>query len=611
MFKTHPTPLQDLLKEIDDGQMQLPEFQRGWIWDDPHIRSLLASTLRGYPIGTIMRLEAGGRCKFQPRPLEGVKAKGNPTTFLLDGQQRMTSLYQALVYRKAVRTRDGRNKQALRWYYVDMKAMLSDPTYREELVISMPEDKIQRKGVGRTVRLDLSTRKGEFQHHMFPTGLLYHEDMNWFWDYIEYWTTEGREHPIQCPRDFSNNFNSTVIKAFQKYQLPVIDLDRNTSREGVCLVFEKVNTEGMVLTVFELLTAILAAEGFDLRKDWEDREQRMHQTFPVLEGMTSVHFLQAVTLLSTWNRSIERGGRHTASCTRQDILNLTRSEYERWADAAEKGFQQAARFLSSLCIYQSRDLPYTAQLVSLATLCAVMGRELETADARTFLARWYWTGVFAEDYAGAPDSRLVQDLQQIPPWIQTRGQRVSEVMEQAIFLPERLLQLRTRVSAAYKGLHALQMHTGARDWRTGDRISADRYFDERIDIHHIFPHKWCDGEGGRRHLGTPIPRQLANSAINKAPLSASTNRKIGGRAPSCYLEDLRQDNRQVEADLHKSDIDVEVLKQDDFSTFFIRRGMALMAKISVAMGRDMSDGQQVFQEALDEARRNSQGKTGT
>ena len=89
-FSVDAPLLKDILDQIGRGEVQLPEFQRGWVWDDPHIRSLIASVSLGYPIGAVMFLEAGG-VPFKPRLFEGVCLTPQPTpkTFVLDGQQRV------------------------------------------------------------------------------------------------------------------------------------------------------------------------------------------------------------------------------------------------------------------------------------------------------------------------------------------------------------------------------------------------------------------------------------------------------------------------------------------------------------------------------------------
>ena len=141
MFTTNPVALNTLLHQVQDGHIQLPDFQRGWVWDDDRIRGLLASISQGFPVGAIMTLEAGADIRFKTRPIEGVNISDDkaPGVFLLDGQQRLTSLYQAMLYNGPVETNDNRRQKIRRWYYVDMlKAM--DPTIdREDAIISLPE----------------------------------------------------------------------------------------------------------------------------------------------------------------------------------------------------------------------------------------------------------------------------------------------------------------------------------------------------------------------------------------------------------------------------------------------------------------------------------------
>ena len=72
-FDSTKASLTDLLREITEGKIQLPDFQRGWVWDDNHIRDLLVSIGRSFPIGAIMLLKAGGEVRFQTRPVEGLE----------------------------------------------------------------------------------------------------------------------------------------------------------------------------------------------------------------------------------------------------------------------------------------------------------------------------------------------------------------------------------------------------------------------------------------------------------------------------------------------------------------------------------------------------------
>ncbi len=97
-FDSTKAGLSKLLDQIVEGKLQLPDFQRGWVWDDTHIRSLLVSIARSFPIGSIMLLETGGTARFQIRPVESVSLTSGLTAerLILDGQQRLTSLTQVL-----------------------------------------------------------------------------------------------------------------------------------------------------------------------------------------------------------------------------------------------------------------------------------------------------------------------------------------------------------------------------------------------------------------------------------------------------------------------------------------------------------------------------------
>ena len=93
-----------------------------------------------------MTLSADGDVQFQKRMIEGAPGDGttNLERYLLDGQQRLTSLYQALVYPRPVTTRDrpGGNRVINRWYYLDMKAALNPSADPEDLIISVPENRL-------------------------------------------------------------------------------------------------------------------------------------------------------------------------------------------------------------------------------------------------------------------------------------------------------------------------------------------------------------------------------------------------------------------------------------------------------------------------------------
>jgi hypothetical protein len=560
----------------------LPEFQRGWVWPDRNVASLLASVSLAYPVGTLMLLKTGGSAvRFKQRAIEGAEesAKGQAERLILDGQQRVTSLFQSLMLEKPVHTQDVRKKPTDVWFYVDMQKALDPNADREDAFVLLPEDKKVKNFRGE-VEADYSTREAEYAAHLFPLNHVFSHEA-WEEGYQQHWDY-ARER-IQ----FWQRFRRDVIDCFRQYLMPVIELGAETKRQAVCQVFEKVNTGGVTLTVFELLTATYAADDFDLRHDWAERERAIKQSdYRILGEFSNTDFLQAVSLLATYDaqRRARIAGEAAdrlprIGCKRTDILALERVDYQTWAPKVVEGLKRAAHFLHKQYLYETRFLPYGGQLVPLAAILALIGSEWDHQGTREKLERWYWCGVFGELYGGTTETRFSRDVPEVVAWV--AGGEEPRTVTEANFAPARLLTLRTRGSAAYKGIYAMFLKEGARDWRTGFEATIQNYFDDAVDIHHIFPKDWCLEQG--------IDSKRLDSIVNKTPLSASTNRSIGGRAPSEYLPRVANSAKTSVSDVEKNIethlVDPATLQADDFDTFFASRGEAILEKIERAMGK--------------------------
>jgi hypothetical protein len=578
--------LRDLLREVEDGRAQLPEFQRGWVWPDRNIASLLSSISMGYPVGTVMMLRTGGDVRFKQRPVEGATPPPGtqPERLILDGQQRLTSLFQALKLGRPVETQDVRKRQVSGWFYMDMRAALDANCDREDTIRFLPADRVVRNFRNELIE-DYSTPQREYDAHLFPLDKIFNTE-DWSMGFQEHWDYDREKIKVW------NAFFRDVVRHFDTYQLPVIELGRETPRQAVCQVFEKVNTGGVTLTVFELLTATFAADQFDLRRDW-DRCRAAWSTpeYRILREVSNTDFLQAVTLLATRARrdgaarqGLDEERLPRIGCKRADMLGLTLAEYQRFAPAIVDGLKATAKFLHQQRLFDTKFLPYGTQLIPLAAILAVLRHDAEPTGAQQKLARWYWCGVFGELYGGTTETRFSRDLPDVVNWIRQSGPEPRTVTE-AQFAAGRLLTLRTRGSAAYKGVYALLLKEGVLDWRTGDPATVTNYFDEAIDIHHIFPKAWCETNG--------IGAHVYNSIINKTPLTARTNRVIGGRAPSDYMRRLENSagndsetlNKQVSTHL----ADADLMRADDFEAFFAARKRALLNHVGAAMGKTIED----------------------
>src|SRR5262249_37439754 len=158
---------------------------------------------------------------------------------------------------------------------------------------------------------------------------------------------------------------------------------------------------------------------------------------------------------------------------------------------------------------------------------ATLGNKVQNIPAKEKIARWFWSGALGELYGASAETRMARDLPGLVDWITENGATPKSV-DDAIFQQDRLRSLRGRISAAYKAIHALLMRHGCRDFIHGDGVELMTFFNRKIDVHHIFPQKWC-----KLHK---IDRKVYDSIVNKTPLSKESNIAVSGDAPSVYLK---------------------------------------------------------------------------
>jgi hypothetical protein len=598
VFNSDKQPLETLLRRAQEGKLQLPDFQRSYVWTEDSVISLLASILRGYPVGALLTLERGGEVNFKPRGLEGTNVQGiQPETLLLDGQQRITSLYQTLYSERPALMDRGHGTYAKRHFFLDIARALSDAVDIEDAIVVVPEDRIVRSDFGRMIDLDVSTKERQFEQHLFPLNRVF-DDRDWIYGWRDHWRDRPERPQVD---DMERGLEMRVLRRLREYQMPIINLDRTNSRAAICTIFEKVNVGGVKLDAFELLTAMYAGEveGYDLREDWlgtathHGRRARISQKSPPQGGifvkLASTDFLQACTLLHT----IERRDLAAAAgklgldlpqvnCRRETLLQLPLDVYLRVAPKVEQGFAEAAKFLGEQRILYNDALPYAPQIMALAAYFALMGSAGGTAAAKAKLVRWFWAGILGEHYGSGTDTKIARDVPELRRWTLDPNSPEPLIFSVTYMQADRLNSLRNRRAAVYKGFHALLMKCGCRDFVTGDGFDVMSLWQAPIDVHHIFPEAWCKTHGKE-------PDDY-NSIINKTPLSAATNRGVlSGDAPSEYLARIEQKHGVARHALDKilcqHLIDPTLLRADDFEGFFADRKARLAVLAGEAMGR--------------------------
>ncbi|MCA1990595.1 MAG: DUF262 domain-containing protein [Coleofasciculus sp. S288] len=572
-------PLLDILKDIKTGRIQLPDFQRDWVWDDSRVRRLLSSISLAYPVGAVMLLQQeNSQLRFKPRPVDGatLQQPPAPNLLILDGQQRLTTLFMVLLAEQPLLVKGSKsNKISRHWYYLDIEKALDSDTDRIEAIVALPESKKLQTFSGELI--DASTPQQEFFSGLFPLSKVF-SFSSWRSEYSRLWDYSTTKLKL------IDTFEQEVLKKFEHYQMPVIQLRDSLPKDAVCQVFEDTNTSGYDLNYFDLMSASYCADNFSLRDDWKHRELHL-KSLKVLGKLRNTDFLQAVTLVASYSRrksairaGVNRDKVPAISCRRLDVLKLSTEEYQTWADSVTRGFEEAARFLYTQKIFDANDLAYPIQLVALAAILTVLGEQSDSEQVRSRLGHWLWSGMLGEMYTRGPETQAAHDVLEVPIFL--LGSLLPTTLTSAECSAQRLLSVRKRYGAVFQGLTALLRREGAIDWSTGEEINDVLYFEQQVESHHIFPVSWCKQQG--------IDPKKYNSLVNRTPLSAKTNKKIGGKPPSAYLRQFEMSGTspsKLNEMLRSHAIDPSRLRCDDFEGFFVARTQALMELMAKAMGK--------------------------
>lgn len=223
-------------------------------------------------------------------------------------------------------------------------------------------------------------------------------------------------------------------------------------------------------------------------------------------------------------------------------------------------------------------VPRTRTLLIAATY-ALMPASAKSAATTAKLTDWFWSGVLGEFYGSATETKIARDVPDLLGWL--AGGPSPRTIGDTSFQASRLDTLRSRLSAAYKGFHALLMRSGCKDFITGKGVEVMTVYADAMDIHHIFPRAWCEKNG--------IGPGTYNSIVNKTALSALSNRAIGGDAPGVYLARIEKrhglSGEQLEAILRTHLIEPDLLRANDFAGFYEARKARLAELAGAAQGK--------------------------
>lgn len=548
---TNPRSLKDLLSEVHNRTSVLPDFQRDFVWEPGATQELIVSIAYNYPAGSILRVRDAKRA-FAAREFEGAPAlAGAKHTFLvLDGQQRLTSLYQAFY---------GVGEHR---YYLDLRKLIAGQDFEESIF----HVRAATKWAQAREAFDIQAKE-----MILPLSVL-KGGAGGFGQWSRAVARRLADKERIALEDALDRIEADWIQVIDDYHFPVVTLSDQTEPDALCTIFETLNRTGVKLSVFELLTARFWPQNINLRELWETA-LGAYQIIADFE-VDPYYVLQGISLAS----------RKAPSCKRSDVLNLSAADITEWWAKVVRGLATGLQILRDDCkVVLPKWLPYQTMLPPLAAVLARAGNPKDAAAGaqREMLKRWFWCAVFGQVYESAPNSKSAKDVVEIMPWL--AGGDPPESVATFRFDPRALRDVTPRQRSIYRGAICLILGsgTGARDFHTQAVITGKIMNDEGIDDHHIFPAAYLERRG-------VTPARLRDCVVNRTLIDRTTNQMISDRAPSDYLAEIKKTpgfpfKAVLASHLLPAESDSPLL-HDDFDAFLTWRQAKLWAEIQRVTG---------------------------
>ena len=525
---------EDLISDVKKGIIKVPKFQRDFVWDLKATAKLLDSILKGYPIGTFILWETDQRIN-DIKNIGGFDLPETPigrnVQYVLDGQQRITSLFAAY-----------------------LGAQIRKPTEKKvtnykDIVVNLEENLEENEK-------DIVTVKDEAK-----VFLPLHDVLNFNHKMGKKLESDGfEEWQIDKIDEYSN--------AFSTYAFSTVTLRQNDI-ESAIEVFTRINTGGKVLTLFEIMSAKTYDEAadFDMQARWEKFQKKLNDS--KYENISPSVLLQILSLVISESKE----------CKRKTILGLDKADIiARWDDVISAIEKTIDHFRTVLRIPVSQILPYDTLIVPFAYFFLKTGKS-PSGQQRKYLEELFWRSSLSLRYSSATESKLAADIKKVD--LILAGQRPA-YPEFKLFInsAEDLREMDFSTgNAICKSILCILAYHEPKDFDTNGKVLLDNSYlkiASSKNYHHFFPRAFVR----KRCSDAEIP--YANSIVNITLVSAKLDKKrIGAKAPSVYLADFADENSELKHALssHLIELDDVSVVQDDFTAFLKHRSEVLYAEI--------------------------------
>jgi hypothetical protein len=501
----------ELVRKAFEGEVVLPDFQRNFVWARNDIEELISSLLEKMFIGTFLIQRVNfTSIPFKVIPIEGVeKVNRNfsvkPEIIVLDGQQRLTSLFYAL-YSPNIPLKNTTNPYA---FFIDLKKLSQGDI--EGAVFSWSKQWREYKSLlNESGKYNLSTLK---EKRLLPLTFLADESNFWKLWYGEF---------INLFEEKSARKIESYLRNVMEYHVHTLSIPPTEKPEEIAILFERINRTGIKLSIFDLLTARLY-KFINLRIEWENsfRENYLLKqiAFEDVKNTKIPYYIVQGLALS-----------NDMSIKARDIIKIDSSVLNKstWKEAVEV---LEGKILPRLFDVSEYGIAHYKWLSYPSMLSIWLGLYLKAKKGEinidiTKINKWYWSVIFTERYSGSTETKQIKDFKELIKWLTDSTQTPGAVVEMKNRLP--ILKLGTRYagSSIYKGVFNLLFKNGAWDFYEKDKI---RFSTKDLEDHHIFPRKFLERKGVKTER---------DIVLNRTLILSSTNRKISRKAPARYIEEM-------------------------------------------------------------------------
>ena len=560
----------DIVQLVRTGAVRLPQFQRSFVWSRQEVADLLTSLLNGYYIGTFLWLPAQGKeLPFGDRLFEGVEqdsAVEDAQFLILDGQQRLTSLYYAL-YAPSNTTLKNTSHPYRFYLALDKLPEEENAPISDDAVFSERSDHKKYK-----------TPESQYEARVIPfTQLPGGKDFDWLFGYSE-WARERDQEARKHVEIWRRHLKKFLDQTVPVVALPAVEAGNARGLDHVATVFEKINSTGRRLSVFDLLTARLYPNKINLRHLWEHALQTHEHLKRFVGKKKEEYAVYALRTLALYRGQDARGKR---------LINLEAEGFENDWELVTRQMDEAARRIESVSetgfgAFKRSWVPYSTMISALAMLLW-RAKNIRAPSAYEKVQRWYWASVFTERYGGSVETLTMQDYKEVSEWMQGKDvlpdaiRKAQDVYHDISSGSRPIRDTSTTGKSIFRGTLSLLALRSAKDFFLGDAIAF-----HDLDVHHIFPVGFL-----KRRLGIQDTK-LINSLANQTLIAAETNRAISNKAPSVYLKDLEEkhgDNLPRLLQAHFIDEKaLEAMRSDDYIAFIDARSRAIAREVARRVG---------------------------